>query len=937
MRHKLIIILLMLSALAGAQTIVNVTPDGYWSDGNHTWFDRDDPVFYYYQGIVYVFNRKYTDGTKAWNTYLYKFNVKHDNAALQPYYIDPLHENVIYYTWDYKDESVPYQFAFLYQNRLWYSKAEYSKDQPPPCYVDMFFQLPLDTNQYCSWNIAPHDIDYMKMGGFQYDTNMYFVGTQINEDFSTVDDWAIMEYHFNKSGNYFVYSKIMQMPEIKGFGLGGIIRKLDSLGNEYFMINTYTKGGNSYLGKLIPVKGSNGLSFKFIQYPYPLKNILASTMQTGTIKGGKTSDTHPNNPDRLTIAAIDMNQQSDGTHQIHYVEMYFDRDSAIIGNAGVMTLDKSHAPHKVNDTYRLVSCTELIPQDMSVAMSGIDGYQQRMWFFYPDDDQHFKAIDFSSDLWRLDTTQIVTSTDLYDTVSYKGIRSLWTLSGIIDGSPPVDNNWDVWEAKHQIGTGASSLSINSASIAKTAVSSSYQDQWSVGYSVDWGVKLVASLSEDFKYSSLYQNTVTKAVTVKKSVQQQFALQRSSQPYGFYIWTIPMIRRYTFSVYPWWDNNRLQYPVPNSTQYLFRVIGLSTHNEPIPLNQMPFQVNNPQKMQSWSDTARILLMSNIQEFGLSPSMHLDWDDGTAGSTSSLDISQGSSSSYESTVNWKATANLGISVPVVFKRNVSASYQVNYSMETTTETEMDKGVSVSLENLTSKSLGPNLSSLKIDVYWLKPENNPNWWFYDSLNGQRPWYIAYNVIYFEETLALLHPGIAQVLDDRDLMFSWRAENGELGNYTFFISTSSVISPENTVFRQPVGDLTAFTPKGFNPDPGRTYYWAVRGTNKNGNMVWSERRSFIVNSETPEENRPNIVAHIFPNPGSPDEIRIVVQASDGGPVNIALFDMNGLQVTEKTIPDAGHAPVTVSFPGLLLSPGVYFARIGNEKGQFVKKIMIH
>jgi hypothetical protein len=282
-------------------------------------------------------------------------------------------------------------------------------------------------------------------------------------------------------------------------------------------------------------------------------------------------------------------------------------------------------------------------------------------------------------------------------------------------------------------------------------------------------------------------------------------------------------------------------------------------------------------------------------------------------------------------------VGISVPVVFKRNVSASYQVNYSMETTTETEMDKGVSVSLETLTSKSLGPNLSSLKIDVYWLKPENNPNWWFYDSLNGQRPWYIAYNVVYFQETLSLLSPGNSQELDNQDLVFSWKAENGELNNYTFFISTASVISPENTVFKQPVGDLTVFAPAGFKPDTGKTYYWAVRGTNKNGNMVWSERRSFLMKKETGEPVRQNFVAQIFPNPGSLNEIRIVVQAPAGGPVKIELIDMNGTRVAVKTIPDAGNAPVTVSFPGLILSPGVYFARFGNETGQFVKKVMIH
>ncbi|MFA5727782.1 MAG: hypothetical protein WC886_09110, partial [Saccharofermentanaceae bacterium] len=165
--------------------------------------------------------------------------------------------------------------------------------------------------------------------------------------------------------------------------------------------------------------------------------------------------------------------------------------------------------------------------------------------------------------------------------------------------------------------------------------------------------------------------------------------------------------------------------------------------------------------------------------------------------------------------------------------SANYEVGYSSGTTESSELERNITASLDNLFDKDDGTNIGSLDIGVFLFRPETNNNWWFYEGLNGAKPWYLAYVANSYYDKIRLVAPDNASALDKPEISFSWRPENGEISSYTLFIATAPNIASDNIVYKENVGSLTELKTTGFNPVPGGTYFWAVRGSNIQGDVI--------------------------------------------------------------------------------------------------------
>lgn len=967
MRKYTIAILLILPFFVAGQTIkVNITPDQVWHDGSKTWCDRGfATTFFNFQGTIYVFNVQKPSNTLAYYPYVYTMNLHHDNAALANYNVGG--KNYIdYFGYPHEHELGNYpnflgrSFCFQYNGRLWYyQQIQRSTDCQNPCNesYECFAQMPEDqAGQYHTYYVDNNPLpDVYLQGGFQFDSNMYFVGMNHNSKSSHYNQWVLQEFRFDESQQKFVKVREQYSAFMWGTELGGIVRKIDEEGTEFLILNTYTinSTNSSGLFKLVPNIGSDGTrEFTITSYnsgPYPFE--MAATITDGSVKGNKTSDGNPGYPDRLGYWSINSSTSSDGTHHIAYVE-YKNYTTGYSGSAnyGELSFPSSSPPGKAGDYYQVVGTYELVPTDLSAALEGFDSYQQYIWLFYPDKDKHFNGARLTSDFWTLDDdpTHIITSDDeLTDTVQFPGINNLWTLTGIVEGGPPVSVNWPRWDSLHAPLTPASTLTFETGTTKLTDVTTSREDKWSIGESMDLSTKtskaLSGSMSEEFKYSNTYKKTIQGSFSLTRSEGVTYELFEDNQEYGKFIWRIPQIRRFTYKCYPWWDNaNSLQYPIPYTTQYLFRTFGFSTTYQAVPLEDDPFYVGNPNdpSMSEWKRPARDVIYNNAVAYGLQP-MNINWNTLNGGDSDDLDVSVDHSSGFESTNTYEATATFGVTgkVPKVFELEVTGtgSYEVNYSTEASVSTEFEQNITASLEELGSTEDGLFLEELKISIFWFRPETYSDWWFFQDLAGQKPWYMAYVVTTANEALDLVAPSDASEMEPSELMFSWQAENGELGNYTFYISSSPVIARDNTLYQAFTGDITRISVTDFKPEPGITYYWAVRGFNKDGEMVWSSKRTFMMRDEGQNQPVREMKALVYPNPAREGGVHILIDPQSEGRISVRLSNVNGTIVASREGYSTDSSPVDFFFDDPILTAGIYFAVITTDKEQVVKKVVIN
>lgn len=954
MRRYIFLIALLLPAVSHSQ---DIAPDHNWSCSD-AWY-KYGVNFYNYQGNLYTV--KYHDNGiyNGAYPYFYIMNKYHDYASLTDFDFGSPAKNYIDYFgyWGeggcyYRPPLIGRNFFFQYDGSLWYFQevqCSFTDDDhwtPADESYECFAQIPTDgqgtVSHYYTTN-SPTSTRH-KQAAFQLDTNLFFIAVETSNKNGEQNYWYLQQYTYNESNNRFTHvTDILFSYQATGFG--GYIKRMDTLQSEYVIINTYMPGVESNITYLIPDYTSNTIKF-FIDTYGGLSGVAASTIVNGAIKGGKSTDASPTLNDRFVEFGIDQNKSSDGNHHVHYVEHIIDHnnhDSLFWGNTGTVTLPSSSYPATVGGTYDILGSYELVPKDFSSMVTGPDGFQQQTWFFYPNKDGHFQGAQFVSDQWKLLDNDWVESDDISNDSLYPGIRSLWTLTGIVDGPPPASINWPVWGNYHDATEQPTTLSFESSLGSDTEIDNSYEDQWSIGEDLDLTrgkKKLEGSFSEQFNYSNAFKNVIGHDTLIKTSYTSTFGMNENSQQSGFFIYTIPHIQRFHYQKYPWWTPfNSNEYPIRYSDQFRFCTTGTSTYNDSIPIGRFPFLVNDPNAadMRGWgSDSARHLLVFNAANSDVGPLFSLSWSSPSNGSHESYVITTTTSTSYANTDTYNVQSSLGVKIPKIFDLKVTGGYQVSYGNETTTKTTFGQKIDASMSNMMEKSQGVNNSYVETAVYWLKPESNPDWWFYDSLGGCKPWYIAYAVGDYHPKIRLLSPAGGSTIETNDLVFSWNAEEEQVGDYTFYLLSTPMVAPEYTIFKKKVGALTQCSAEGFVPGPGKTYYWAVSGMSGDRMPVWSVTGKFTMKEESLSPEDGGLKAAVFPNPATSGGFRMLVDTRDGGTIQVYLYDIRGNLAAVKEFSGCPKGASSLDLTGTLAEPGVYLAEIRSASGRLMRKVVI-
>jgi hypothetical protein len=424
--------------------------------------------------------------------------------------------------------------------------------------------------------------------------------------------------------------------------------------------------------------------------------------------------------------------------------------------------------------------------------------------------------------------------------------------------------------------------------------------------------------------------------VKSILTTPIGLNDESQELGYYLWNIPQITRTSYMVYPWYDET-FEHPISNSLQYQFRTMNTFLTKENIEISKFPFLINEPNdtNLYDFTQAGRPLMMSSATSNGLGPLRTISWVDPTNGQSFSFSEVNAKTSSVEQTNSYKWEEGSSFGIPGIFRVGISSGQDVSYSSEYKYETVFGQEVEISLNNLIKESDGVNFKRYNVSTYWFKP-NVADWWYLDSMDGQKPWYIAYIVSGLQTKLQLLSPAPASNLRGSDLLFSWQAEDGDLSDYVLFISKDPTAGPGSSIYQLSCGNRTVTSPEDFRPEPGKTYYWSVRGLAENGDVVWSDSRAFVIGNDGSDSGIVPVKASIYPNPGKKDDISIVYEIPQAGHISFFIFDINGQLLQSK---GPAESPAGIGTERLDLSgftPGVYLVVIRTDETSLTKKLII-
>jgi hypothetical protein len=401
--------------------------------------------------------------------------------------------------------------------------------------------------------------------------------------------------------------------------------------------------------------------------------------------------------------------------------------------------------------------------------------------------------------------------------------------------------------------------------------------------------------------------------------------------------IPDITRTSYQVYPWYDSAHLQYPVTTSLQYQFRTESVMLQTENVPISDFPFLIDQPneEQMTDWTEDSRALMVNSAFYAGVKPVFTLTYTSPSPGDE--LDFSQVTTtvSSVETSNKYQVENSVSIGIPKIFQITGSMGGEVSYTSEISYQTSIGAEVTASLLKLTNAEMFGILNpKYDVDLYWFKP-NVSHWWYIDSLDGQQPWYFGYVVSIDRIRIIQESPQDEINLKPSDLLFSWSTENGAVSDFELFISTEAMTGPRSTVYQLSCADRMMATPLDFKPEPGRTYFWSVRGITENGDVRWSRSRSFTVGK--PEEtDQSTLKAEIYPNPGRSGQFYISYELPEAGNVSYNIYNINGqvlLQSGQFSRP-AGMTTEEVSLSGAI--PGIYLVAIHTDDAIVTKKLII-
>jgi len=976
MKTLIYCIILLIPVFGSGQTLV---PEAHWIDGNHRDYCEKGlgTAFTSVSGILTSFNYQSNGTRNGGHVYMYTIDEAQktsqtdlNNIKMNDFKLGPSADNNNKIVFGFPGESTSYDegpvlgraFFFQYASQTWYFIHIRSANQCEHCTspdnesYECFARIPDNYAQKCFtyYNTVQPVSTVLKQGAFQLDSLVYFLAFDIT---TSSKHWQIQEYQFDSTDSHFKpYLDTYVFNFLTYPYLGGISTRVDSLLNPYYVLTFYDQTGNWQVGKLIPGISGGRRDFQWEllldnSHSSPFtKTIGATALFEGTIKGNRVPSDIPDKEqsDRMILFGECRDKSSDGYYHIQYGEYHFDHDNQVKDGSGEITLPGSNGPYTVSNYYQLYASYMLIPKDYQSVIAGTDGYQQYMWLLYPDHDEHFNGAMFQSDFWCV-SPDYKYSPDLDDDIAYPGISSLWTLSGIVDGPPPVSMNWPKWDSTWGYPVFPTKLELESDSSGATEFTTQTQNEWSVGESVELGTNKSklwkASISEKFKFSQTFEKTVSSSETHSVTYTDPIEMDDESQVYGYFLYTVPEIKRYSFSLFPWWDDpTKQEYPVSGSFQYMFQTIANQILKYPKPISGSPFEIKAPNdaSMSDWYyNKGREYLIQQAGLWGLVPCISLSWISPGTGNSWTIQTSDEAKTSDSQTNSWAFEVKAGYheKVPDVCEIDIqlSTGYKGSLMSETTNTSEYGHKIFASLAQLSTKNYGVNIGRLSIDGYLFTNDVNPNWWFYDGLNHQKPFYLAWVVNDAEQSLIAVTPPNGSIVEMNDLLFTWRPDHGTLEDYELLISKSTPIANPNIIYRKKSGNATAVSTGDFKPEPGTTYYWSVKALDRDGNTIYAPVSCFTIHKEdTQPETITRLSTVVISNPGKEDEIRIMVSPPDNSRVNLSLLNLDGIEVYSKEVAGAINQVVSFSFAGNNLKPGLYFAVIRSAGERVMKKIII-
>jgi hypothetical protein len=938
--------ILLRTAVLNAQSIV---PDQIFQsqqvvgNDNLVWYPEGN-VFCAYNGDLYMFAwvEEHQGSDKRYITHVFKysesdkdfepFDVNNTNSLVFGY---PMEEDWNIYRPDLDHEYylvlIGNAVAFSFHGSLWF----YSLVQNPnrqDNYWECWAQLSQDGTQ---WSLSTSVIEplpsYERLGAIATGDTLKLINYQ-----TETKNIYLEEYTYNDANHGLKHISTYGIP-VSGSELGGVITYLDADNNNCYVYSSYIPPAEGFLTFYSPVTGWYSLPQNFTGPP-AITNIIHGSIQAQR----STENLYRQNGNRFTVFDFYPQENSDKSYTMYADEWLIPPDVNAVPQhvrTSTVTFPGTYQPDVVKKTFGLGAATLMTVGDYSTQVSGNDGLQENVCIFYPGSKAKINGAFFASDIWQPVPGSVVSSTDLdKDSIYGKEIRNLWTLIGITDGAPPCAINWPVWESLHTLTEEPTELKWVTENVTKSELSSSYEDKYSVGTKIDTKEEEIVSMESSFKHSKAFKSKQTSGTTFKTSLTLKFGLNETSQETGWYIWSIPQIRRISYQVYPWWDKDSLKHPITNSLQYQFSTTGLLTKAISTDISEYPFLINEPNDpgMSDWMPDHRDAMYNSANVYDLQPVGPVSWTSGIAGEEFSLSESSSTSTTTESASSYEQELSIGAKLPEVFKISASESSEVAYSSETEHETEYGTDVEVNLANLINMSDGINIPGYNFGIYWFKPDK-ANWWYLDSLGNQRPWYIGYIVNSTGAKIEPLSPTPGCHIRGSELLFSWKAINGVLFDYNFFIADAPAIGPGTIIYKSVCGNNTAHNPEDFAAEPGRTYYWAVRGMTNKGEAVWSESQVFsMVSNELLIEDSSGMMVDIYPNPSTNGEIFITFDLAEAGPLSFILYENNGRMLRQQNENLYESGPHTLLFPMANLSPGIYMMSVKSSKATVTKKLII-
>jgi len=105
------------------------------------------------------------------------------------------------------------------------------------------------------------------------------------------------------------------------------------------------------------------------------------------------------------------------------------------------------------------------------------------------------------------------------------------------------------------------------------------------------------------------------------------------------------------------------------------------------------------------------------------------------------------------------------------------------------------------------------------------------------------------------------------------------------------------------------------------RTYYWAVRGFNADGDMVLSPVCSFTVTDRITAQENGQLKALAYPNPGKSRDMQILIDSGEAGRMKVLLYEISHSACSWVIMLPGSLIPMLTPYSPILLAVKRSFA----------------